>query len=153
ANGTPAPTFQWLKNGATLAGATSATLNLTNVQAGDAANYSVVATNSAGSATSNVASLTLNVAPALTQQPAAVTVTVGATATFTVTATGSPAPAYQWLKNGANIAGATTATLTLTNVQTADAANYTVVVSNSAGSAISNAAALVVNQPGVAPAI
>ncbi|HRE08262.1 MAG TPA: serine hydrolase, partial [Opitutaceae bacterium] len=46
-----------MKNGRTVTGATSATLSLTNVQPGDAGLYSVVATNSAGSVTSNAAAL------------------------------------------------------------------------------------------------
>ena len=59
---------------------------------------------------------------------------VGASATFSVVASGLPAPTYQWSMNGADLAGATSADLTLNNVQASDAGNYAVVVSNLAGS-------------------
>lgn len=53
ANGTPAPTFQWRRNGRAIAGATAATYTKTNTQPGDAGLYSVVVTNAAGTATSS----------------------------------------------------------------------------------------------------
>src|ERR1017187_7144269 len=53
------------------------------------------------------------------------------------TAPGAPPLSYQWQFNGTNIAGATRAWLTLTNVQLADAGNYCVVVSNAWGTTIS----------------
>jgi RHS repeat-associated protein len=140
----PAPTYQWRKNGTNIAGATSATLTLTNVQTSDAATYSVVITNSLGSATSNNASLTVNTLPSFTTQPTNQAVNAGSTATFTASATGIPAPTYQWKKNGNTIAGATSATLTLSNVQPSDAATYTVVATNSVGSTTSNGATLTV---------
>jgi hypothetical protein len=52
-------TFQWLKNGTPLAGATSATLRFESAQAADEADYSVVISNASGSATSAVARLTV----------------------------------------------------------------------------------------------
>ncbi|WP_438481314.1 ExeM/NucH family extracellular endonuclease [Oleiharenicola lentus] len=90
--------------------------------------------------------LNLATAPAITQHPAAQAVAAGGTATFSVTATGTPL-AYQWRKGATNLstenASATTATLTLTNVQSADVANnYNVVITNAAGTATSNDAAL-----------
>ncbi len=84
------------------------------------------------------------VPPAITTQPAALTVAAGASATFSVAATGSPTPTYQWRRDGTNIAGATAATLTLNNLTTANAGTYTVVASNATGSVTSNAAVLVV---------
>ena len=59
--------------------------------------------------------------PAITAQPVNQTVPPGSTVTFRVTATGDPPLLYQWQRNGVNIAGATNATFTLTNVQTANA--------------------------------
>ena len=60
-----------------------------------------------GNVTSNAATLTVNVPPSITTQPASQTVTVGQTATFTVTATGTGTLTYQWKKNGTAIGGAT----------------------------------------------
>ncbi|MCE2645925.1 MAG: immunoglobulin domain-containing protein, partial [Burkholderiaceae bacterium] len=53
------------------------------------------------------------VAPSITAQPAAVSVTEGQTAAFSVTAAGTAPLAYQWRRNGADIAGATAATYSL----------------------------------------
>src|SRR4029079_2164505 len=57
---------------------------------------------------------------------------------------GTPPLSYQWLYNGTNLAGATSAALTLTNVQFANAGNYSVRVTNAAGSALSSNAVLAV---------
>jgi len=65
--------------------------------------------------------------------------------TLSVTATGTPAPTYQWQRNGADIAGATDATLTIGAAQESDAGNYQVVIKNAAGAATSSAGAVTVN--------
>ena len=59
-------------------------------------------------------------------------------------ADGSATITYQWNENGVPILGATSPTLTLTNVQLTDAGSYTLTASNSAGSATSSAAVLTV---------
>ncbi|OHE89066.1 MAG: hypothetical protein A3G75_16625 [Verrucomicrobia bacterium RIFCSPLOWO2_12_FULL_64_8] len=148
ASGTPAPTYQWKKDGTDISGATSSSYSITGVQASDAGNYTVVVTNIAGSATSNTATLTVNVAPAITTQPGSQTVAVGSDTSFTVVATGTPAPTYQWKKDGTDISGATSATYSITNVQTSHAGNYTVVVTNSVSSVTSDTAVLTVNASG-----
>jgi hypothetical protein len=147
ASGTPTPTFQWKKNGTAVSGATSASLTLSNVQSADAGGYTITATNSAGSATSSAATLTVNAgsSPTFTTQPQSQTVNAGASVTFTAAASGSPTPTYQWLKNSTAISGATNASLTLTNVQTTDAGVFSVAATNSAGSATSALATLTVN--------
>lgn len=86
-------------------------------------------------------------APAITTQPQSQTVSVGANITFSIVASGTPAPTFQWRKGATDIAGATTTSLALNNVQTTDAGDYTVVATNSAGTATSAAATLTVNQP------
>ena len=81
-----------------------------------------------------------NASPAITDQPDNVTVSQGQPATFSVSATGTAPLSYQWRKNNVNIAGATSATLTITSAQSSDAGNYQVVVSNAAGSVTSGIA-------------
>ncbi len=84
------------------------------------------------------------VAPTITQQPQSQTVDEGATVTFSVTADGTDL-LYQWRKDGQDIAGATSSSLTLTNVTVDDAGDYDVVVYNDCGSVTSNTATLTVN--------
>ena len=92
-------------------------------------------------------------APAITTQPVSQTVTAGQTATFSVVASGTAPLSYQWQKNGANIAGATGTSYTTPATATTDSGStFDVVVSNTAGSATSNAATLTVNAA-PAPAI
>jgi autotransporter-associated beta strand protein len=141
-NGT-APSFQWYKGVAAIGGATTATLTLANVQDVDAASYSVVLTNAAGTVTSSNATLTVIDAPVITGQPQSRTNNAGTTATFTVVYTGT-APGFQWYKGLTGIGGATTATLTLANVQDVDAASYSVVLTNAAGTVTSSNATLTV---------
>ncbi len=154
------PVFQWQKNsvnlsdGGNVSGSTTATLTLTGVSQSDAAGYRCVLTNLAGSVTSVVATLTVIDPPTITGQPSSRTNNAGTTANFTVTATGT-SPVFQWQKNsvslsdGGNVSGSATATLTLTGVSQADAASYTCVVTNAAGSATSAAATLTVIDPPV----
>jgi plastocyanin len=147
ASGTPAPTYQWQKNGVNISGATSTAYTISSVVTGIAGTATVVATNSAGSATSNGAVLTVNSAqsaPVFVVQPASQTVTAGSSVTFSAAASGSPTPTYQWWKNGRRISGATSASYTIANVTTSNAGTYTVVATNSFGSATSKGAVLTV---------
>lgn len=84
-------------------------------------------------------------APLITAQPQSQTVTPGANVQFSVTASGKPAPSFQWYFNGTAMSGATGASLSLTNVQTANAGNYTVAATNTSGSVTSSAATLTVS--------
>lgn len=106
ASGTPAPTYQWRKGTTNISGATSATYTITNVQASHAGSYNVVVTNSAGSVTSNNATLTVtapNTLPVATiTSPAnGGSFRAGDNISFTGTATDTedgtlPASAYTW---------------------------------------------------------
>ena len=87
--------------------------------------------------------------PIITRQPVSQTVNAGADVTFTVAASGATPLFYQWRAGWlpGDIPGATNDTLVLTNVQPAVAGNYRVVVSNSAGSVMSDIAVLTVVAP------
>lgn len=67
--------------------------------------------------------------PGFAVTPASATVQVGANMILTVVGQANGALSYQWRKNGVNLPGETSTTLTLTNVQLGDAASYDVVVS------------------------
>jgi hypothetical protein len=146
ATGDPAPIYQWRKDGENITGATNASFAIASATLDDAADYDVVVTNTVSSQASSPATLTVHAAPAITGQPQSQTVEVGTEVTLAVTATGNPTPTYQWKKDGAPIAGATSASLALGAVELDDAANYTVDVLNVVDTAISNAAVLTVQQ-------
>ena len=158
ANGTSPLSYQWQKNGMAISGANSASYTTpTETTSNNGALFSVIVSNSAGTFTSNNATLTVNpdpVAPSITSQPASLTITAGETATFSVTATGTAPLSYQWNHNGTAITGATSPTYT-TPVETtsSNGAQFSVVVSNSAGTVTSNTATLTVNPGAVAPSI
>ncbi len=80
--------------------------------------------------------------PTISTQPAAMTVLMGKNATINVQASGTGPFTYQWRKNGKNIAGATSATLTIKKVAAADAGKYDVVITGPGGLATSNAVTL-----------
>lgn len=84
--------------------------------------------------------------PFIVTPPQSQTATVGDTVTFSVDATGTPPLTYQWQDNGVPLAGATSATLTLGNVQLGNAGDYAVVVTNATGDSLTSApATLTVN--------
>lgn len=94
-----------------------------------------------------------NAPPAITSQPANVTVAVGQAATFTVAASGTPPLAYRWQRNNVDIPNATSASYTVTSPQLADnGARFRVNVSNTTANVFSNEATLTVttNQAPVA---
>jgi sugar lactone lactonase YvrE len=141
--------YQWLFDGVDIPGATSSTYSLPDAQSANAGTYSVLISSPLGDTMSSDAVLTVYAPPAITNQPVSQTCLQGSTVSFSVTA--GPGPlAYQWEENGhplsnsANVTGANTATLTLTNVTTANSATYSVIVSGAYGSVASSPATLTV---------
>jgi gliding motility-associated-like protein/uncharacterized repeat protein (TIGR01451 family) len=134
-------TYQWrignvnLVNGGNISGAQTATLTINPATIADAANnYNVVVSGtSAPSATSTNVSLIINSGPVITAQPADQTACPGGLVSFSVAATGTGLT-YQWKKglvnliNGANISGATTATLSINPVSISDTSSFYYVV-------------------------
>jgi hypothetical protein len=95
-------------------------------------------------ASNGAAFLTL---PAITQQPQNTGGTAGSTVSLNIVANGAAPLSYQWRFNGVNIAAATNATLLLPNLGAANEGNYSVFVSNPAGSSLSATATLTVAGP------
>lgn len=143
--GTSPLSYQWRKEGQSIPGATLAALTLNGVQPTDAGNYRVLVTNATGSALSATATLTVGIAAAISTHPQSQVANSGTTATFTIVGTGTAPFAYQWRKDGTAISGATNAILTLSSVQPTDAGNYSVMVTNFAGTVTSTPATLAVN--------
>lgn len=139
--------YQWRLNGMDIPGATSPSLTLANVQLGQSGTYRIRVSNPAGAAISSAATLTVQIAPSITQQPQDRIVAPGGTATFSVGARGTAPLVYQWRRNGSNIPGATNHTLIVTNVQAVSQGDYAVVITNAHGSIASAVARLVINDP------
>ena len=142
----PGPfTYQWRRGGINIPGANAATLTLNNVQTADNGNYAVVVGNSYGTVTSASGTLEVLVPPSITVQPADQTNQAGDSVSFSVESDGSTPLYYQWRLNGVALPGAIASTLTLDAVTVANAGNYSVIVSNAAGVAVSSNAVLVVH--------
>ncbi|MGH9822895.1 MAG: immunoglobulin domain-containing protein [Blastocatellia bacterium] len=118
--------------------------------------YQAVFSNHCGSATSNPATLTVNVPASVTMSPINQTICSGGNATFTAAGSGFPTPTVQWQvsANGgpfANIPGATSPTLTINSVTPAqNGTMHQAVFTNSCTMATTSPATLTVN---VAPAV
>ena len=160
AAGTAPISYQWIRDGNFIAGATSPVLTLSNLGAGDSGSFAVLVFNAAGSITSSAATLTVQTvqppvtqAPSITTQPTGQVLTLGQRAVFAVAVSGGAPLSYRWERDGSALQGADGAVLVINAVGTADAGNYRVTVSNAVGSASSNAAGLVVLPPPGAPTI
>jgi hypothetical protein len=157
--GTAPLTYEWFRNGVAIAGINAATYTIAATALGDSgAQFTVTVSNTDGRVTSTPATLTVSaavVAPSFTSQPANATVTAGQTATFSAAATGSGTLAYQWLRNGVAVAGATAPNYTTPALAVSDSgAVYSVRVSNDSPSTATSAGALLtVNPVPVAPSI
>lgn len=138
-------TYVWNKNGQPVQGATSTKLTIESAGAESAGDYTLVATSSCGAVTTSTASLNLIERPEFSAQPQSATVNPGATLVLTISAIG-PNLTYQWEFNETAIDGATSATLTITNVTAAQSGRYRCVVASDCGSATSEIA-----QIGVGP--
>jgi hypothetical protein len=151
--------YAWRFNGTNLpgsgnvSGVNSNVLTLTSVTTNNAGGYSVVVTNTLGSVTSSVATLTISFPPTFTSQPTNQSVVAGNSAVFSATVSGGLPLSYQWRKNGTNvvngpnIAGATSNVLTLTAVVATNAGNYTLIATNVYGAVTSSVASLTVFLP------
>ena len=111
-----ASSYEWLKGTSEVG--TGNILTFNNVTSASNGTYTCVVTNAAGSVTSNAAVLNVvsPTTPAITSNPASVSVYASQTATFSVSATGTGTLSYQWYTgappNGTAIAGATSSTYT-----------------------------------------
>ena len=148
--------YQWYKNGVLIPGATSATLHFNSVSLADEASYYVVVSGTSPCSPVTSGTVTLNVDAAITinTQTASLIRCAGSNVSFSVNASANGVPLnYQWRKGGVDIPGATTSTLSISNITTADAGSYNVVIRGDAGftcaSATSSVATLTVNTDGI----
>jgi len=150
----PAPmSYQWRKEGAAIAGATSSQCLIGYADPTDAGSYDVVVSSDCGEVVSDAVELVVLLAPAIEEHPQFLTVELGATATFSVTASGNEPLSFRWRKgtvpmsDDGRILGAETDALTIHNVVAEDRAAYDVQVTNSCGTVTSFPAELIVTIP------
>jgi hypothetical protein len=160
ASGTPTPSVQWEvstnsgRRWSTIFGATSTTYSFSATASQSGSEYEAVFRNSAGSATTSAATLTVSAAsptpPAITTEPVSESVDAGATATFTAAASGVPTPAVEWSvsTNGgqsfASIPGATSTTYSFSATASQSGDEYEATFTNGTGTAATTAATLTV---------
>lgn len=149
ASGYPTPSYQWLKDGSVISGATSSTYNISSASFSDSgAAYSCIAINTEGRDTSNTAVLHVTPLspPEITEDPTDQTVDIGQRATFNVTATGDGTLSYQWQKDGVDVNGAESDQYRFRDPEFSDSGSvFRCIVSSAAGSDTSAEAVLHVN--------
>jgi hypothetical protein len=148
--------YKWTKNAVAITGANASNYSTPVTAITDnGAQFSVAVSNTSGTVASNSALLTVTapiITPAITFQPMAQSVTAGQAASFSVAATGTAPMTYQWSRNGSPIIGATSSLyMTALTVVSDNGAQFTVLVSNSAGNVVSIPATLTVKPAAVPP--
>lgn len=138
-------TYRWIFESSTIAGATNANLTVANAQSVNEGIYRAVVANTVGSVTGAVISVRVTPsAPMIVSNPVSVTLPASSNALFSVSAIGSPTLSYQWFFNSTPIPGAAASQYALSGIQSSNAGNYQVVVTNSLGSITSSVAILAV---------
>ncbi len=136
-------TYQWYKGTVAVAGQTNAALTLSPAVESDSGDYTLKVSNAGGSVSSQVATVLIEKAPpTILVGPKSAIRLEGSSVTLTVNAGGSQPLYYQWLSNNVVIPGANAATLALSHIQPAFAADYAVTISNVVGTVKSAAASL-----------
>jgi|GEM_PF-835873 len=139
--------YQWQKNGTNLvdggnvSGTATTNLNIAGISDSDAGVYSVIVSN-LNFAVTNYATLTVIDPPGITAQPQDQRVVLGSSASFSVSVSNAPPLRYQWQFNSTNILKATNAVFSIQAVALTNNGNYSVVVTNLAGSVVSSNALL-----------
>ena len=136
--------YQWFRNGDLVNGATNPALAIASATESFAGAYSVVVTNSYGTATSSVARLTVQLPPLILAQPESQWPLYAAPATFKVAVDGATPQRFQWLRDGSGVGGATNQSLAISSATDTEAGNYAVIIANEYGSATSEVATLTV---------
>jgi hypothetical protein len=137
AAGSPTINYQWYQgpnmlndDGSTIFGSQTASLTISNITAADAAKYYVILYGPTDVVTNSTTNSLTVITPITATRPLKSLVErAGDHVAFSIGLTGT-SPAYQWQFNGVNIPGATKNSISLTNIQTANAGTYTVTVTN-----------------------
>ncbi|MBN1187352.1 MAG: immunoglobulin domain-containing protein [Bacteroidales bacterium] len=147
-------TYQWIKDdtlllsdGGNISGSNDHNLWLFNLTTADMGTYKCLIIGLCDTIMSTTATLVVDTNITIVKQPVSKSACEGSNVNFTAIANGGAGVTYQWQKEGVNIPGATTTTLTLTLVTSADSGAYRCIVKNACGdSAVSNTAVFTLNR-------
>jgi hypothetical protein len=132
-----AMSYQWLRNGVPIPGATGTFLEILDVQEDDGGDYTVVVTDAVGSVESHVAALVVLLVPEVVTPPVNTAVPLGGTLVLSLETSGTLPMGYRWRLGSLTVGGETDSDkhysiLVITNFQASHAGNYTVVITNAA---------------------
>ncbi|MFN4235096.1 MAG: immunoglobulin domain-containing protein [Bacteroidia bacterium] len=144
--------YQWLlngnpiSNGGNISGSTTSSLVINSALTSNSGNYQLQVTQgNCVQQTSNPLILTVDPSTInITSQPQSLTVCEGTTASFSATVSGTVI-SYQWKKDGVNISGATSSTLTINSAQLSDQGSYELEIISNCGLITTQSATLTVN--------
>ncbi|MBI5325159.1 MAG: immunoglobulin domain-containing protein [Ignavibacteriae bacterium] len=145
--------FQWKHNGlgigdnSNFAGTSTNTLTISGLTPALAGSYTcdITALPTTNMKTTDAATVTVNVAPTISAQPAPAEVTEGQPVNLSITAAGSDPLTYQWYKDDVEITGATNNTFAIAASVKADEGNYKCKVTNDCASIWSDVVNVKVN--------
>jgi len=141
--GTDPLAYQWFKDGQLLSDSTNGPAYLKpGVLVEDSGDYRVTVSNAFGTCTSAVAHVAVFMPPSITRQPQDVLISGGQSTAFNVSVSGSEPLVCQWWRDGVLLPGATNFTFAISDVEPVRIGNYSVVVTNWAGSVTSRVATL-----------
>ncbi|RDD38184.1 Hemicentin-2, partial [Trichoplax sp. H2] len=118
------------------------TLTINNSSLADEGQYHCRADNFIGQATSNIATVVIEIPPTVLLSPISRVVLLGETVILTCEGTGKPSPTVTWTKGGQAISNAVSNSLTIGNVTAKDSADYRCLFNNSAGSVLTQASTI-----------
>jgi hypothetical protein len=141
-------TYQWMKNGAAIPGATFGSLGINRVALTDAGTYTAVITNAAGSVTSNGAVLTVTPAapPVIAQQPVGGTIPFYDRLSLNALYTGTQPLTLEW-KRDDRVVSTGRGDYSVSNATPTDSGVYVLMISNIAGSVATTPVTVIVNPP------
>ena len=144
ATGTAPITYQWYKDGSSIAGSNSVSHSIASVSSADGGIYYCKASNSCGSDSTNQSVLSVNLVPSITSQASSLDKCENQSAMFSIQASGSPTLTYQWYKGGSAVSGGNNSSLLISPVSTSDAGSYYCKVTNLCGNVSGTPATLTV---------
>ena len=151
ANGSQPISYQWLRNGTSIANATQTAFSLTNVTPSNNGTYTLVASNAVNSVSSAPVTLIVIPVPQIVQPLTNLIVDSGSNLVLSVVASGSAPLSYNWQFNGLPLS-AVSSSLSISNIKPSQSGFYMVTVTNSRGAISSTGRVSVLGLAGQASA-